>query len=166
MAGFDIPSLNFVECLELRNGNEDNDGLLSALDVNLSRSRDLQRSELSLEVGNVVLEVEKRLRDGQFDVIGCRGGSVSRSQDLAGSRRHAAEGDKVRVKQRQYVDPAALQAWKAGTKKKIEDGSRRSGPAAPSCLHFWAALPLDPSHAFTPLYRVRASDPSTVLSSE
>lgn len=96
--GVDIPSLDLLERLELGNGDEDDDGLLSTLDINFSGGGDLERSEVGLEVGNVVLEVEESLGDGQFNVIGGGRGSVSRSQDLADSRRHAIDYTEIRGK--------------------------------------------------------------------
>lgn len=56
-------ALDLVERLELGNRDEDDDGLLAALDVDLTRGRDLEGAQLGLEVGNVVLEVEERLSD-------------------------------------------------------------------------------------------------------
>lgn len=50
-----------MESLELGNGDEDNDGLLAALDVDLTSRRDLEGSKLGLELGNVVLEVQESL---------------------------------------------------------------------------------------------------------
>lgn len=56
-----LPLLDLVESLELGNGDEDNNGLLAALDVDLTSRRDLEGSKLGLELGNVVLEVQESL---------------------------------------------------------------------------------------------------------
>lgn len=53
----DAPGLNLMEGLELRDGDKDNNGLLAAADIDLPGSRDLQSVEFSLEIGNVVFEV-------------------------------------------------------------------------------------------------------------
>ena len=80
-----------MEGLELGDGDEDDDGLLSSLDVDLLGGRDLERSELRLELGNVVLEVEDRLGDSLLGLVGRGGGRVGGSLDLGGERRHAGQ---------------------------------------------------------------------------
>lgn len=76
------PLLDLVESLELGNGDEDDDGLLSTLDVELLGSRDLENSELRLELGNVGLEIEDGLSDGLLNLVGGSKGGVGRSLDL------------------------------------------------------------------------------------
>lgn len=53
-----LPLLDLVEGLELGNGDEDDNSLLAALNVNLLSGADLERSELNLELGDVGFEVE------------------------------------------------------------------------------------------------------------
>jgi hypothetical protein len=81
-----------VEGLELRDGDEDDDSLLSALDVDLLGGGDLEHSKLRLELGNVVLEVEDGLGDLLLDLVRSGGGSVGGPLDL-GSERH--NGDRA-----------------------------------------------------------------------
>lgn len=78
-------TLDLVESLDLGDGDEDNDGLLSSLDVDLAGSGDLERAELSLEIGNVVLEVEEGLGDQRLGGIGSGAGRVGGPEDLGGS---------------------------------------------------------------------------------
>lgn len=52
-----------MEGLDLGNGDEDDDGLLSTLDVDLLGGADLQLPQLGLEVWDILLEVEKSLGD-------------------------------------------------------------------------------------------------------
>lgn len=75
-------TLDLVESLDLGDGDEDNDGLLSSLDVDLAGSGDLERAELSLEIGNVVLEVEEGLGDQRLGGIGSGAGRVGGPEDL------------------------------------------------------------------------------------
>jgi len=82
------PLLDLVESLELRNGDEDDDGLLSTLDVDLLSGRDLESSKLSLELGNVVLEVEDGLGNSLLGLVRSGGGGVGSSLDLGGEGRH------------------------------------------------------------------------------
>lgn len=56
-------------------GDEDDDSLLAATDINFTGSRDLEGPELSLEFGDVVLEVDECLGDFSLNGIG---GSVRR----------------------------------------------------------------------------------------
>lgn len=76
------PLLDLVERLELGNGNEDDDGLLATADIDLAGSGDLERAELSLELGDVVFEVNQGLRDADLGLIGRSGGGVRRAEDL------------------------------------------------------------------------------------
>lgn len=57
------PLLDLVEGLGHGDRDEDNDGLLAALDVDLTGLGDLELTELRLEVRNVLLEVDKSLSD-------------------------------------------------------------------------------------------------------
>ena len=59
-----------MERLELRDGNKDDDGLLATTDIDLAGSRNLERSELSLELRNVVFEVNESLSDAGLSLIG------------------------------------------------------------------------------------------------
>ena len=76
------PLLDLVESLELGNRDEDDDGLLATTNVDLPGSGDLERAELSLELGDVVFEVNQGLRDRGFGLIGGGGGGVRRAEDL------------------------------------------------------------------------------------
>lgn len=75
-------TLDLVESLDLGDGDEDNDSLLSSLNVDLAGSGDLERAELSLEIGNVVLEVEEGLGDQRLGGIGSGAGRVGGPEDL------------------------------------------------------------------------------------
>jgi hypothetical protein len=79
-------TLDLVERLDLGNGDEDDDGLLAALDVDLAGRRDLERTELGLEVGDVVLEVEESLSDQRLGGIRSGAGRVGGPEDLGGDR--------------------------------------------------------------------------------
>lgn len=64
--------LNLVERFEQRDWDEDDDSLLASTDLDLSCSRDLQRSKVSLQIGDGRLEIVKRLSDGELGLIaGC-----------------------------------------------------------------------------------------------
>ena len=76
------PLLDLVESLELGNGDEDDDGLLATTDVDLAGSRDLEGPELSLELGDVVFEVNQGLGDRDLGLVGRGGGGVRRAEDL------------------------------------------------------------------------------------
>ena len=76
------PLLNLVESLELGDGDEDDDSLLAAADIDLAGSRDLEGAQLTLELGCAVLEVDDSLRDGSLSLIGGRPGRVGRAEDL------------------------------------------------------------------------------------
>lgn len=78
----DAPLLDLVESLQLRDRDEDNNRLLSATDINLTGSRDLEGTEFSLELGNVVFEVNERLSDAGLRLVGSGSGCVGRTEDL------------------------------------------------------------------------------------
>ena len=75
-------TLDLVESLDLGNRDEDDDSLLATLNVDLAGSRDLERAELSLEIGNVVLEVEESLSDQLLRGVRGSAGSVGGPEDL------------------------------------------------------------------------------------
>ena len=77
-----------MESLELGHGDEDDNSLLAALDVDLLGSGDLEGSELSLELGDVGLEVEDGLDNNGLSLSGRAGGGVGRSEDLVRDGRH------------------------------------------------------------------------------
>ena len=77
-----LPLLDLVESLELGHGDKDDDGLLAALDLDLLGARDLEGSELSLELGHVGLEVNESLSNNGLDLRGGAGGGVGRAEDL------------------------------------------------------------------------------------
>ncbi len=64
------PGQDLSERLELGDGNEDNNGLLSTTDVDLAGSRDLEGADLVLEIGDVVLDVNEGLCDHCFHLVG------------------------------------------------------------------------------------------------
>lgn len=74
--------LDLLEGFHLGDGNEDNNGLLATSYIDLTGSRDLEWSELSLQLGDVVLEVNQGLSDAGFGFIGGRRGRVCRAEDL------------------------------------------------------------------------------------
>lgn len=84
-------ALDLVESLDLGNGDEDDDSLLASLDVDLASGRDLERAELSLEVGNVVLEVEEGLSDQRLRGVRGSARSVSGPEDLHGREASVSE---------------------------------------------------------------------------
>ena len=63
-----VPGLDFLELLQLRHRDEDDDGLLSPTTVNLLGCGDVQLSELGLQVA-VDLQVEQCLADLLLDLI-------------------------------------------------------------------------------------------------
>ena len=76
------PLLDLVESLELRHGDEDDNGLLAAANVNFTGSRDLKGPKFGLELRDVVFEVNQRLRDAGLGLIGCGRRGVRRAQNL------------------------------------------------------------------------------------
>ena len=75
-------ALNFVEGLDLRNRYEDHNRLATTLDLNLTRSTDLERAEFSVQVRDVGLQVEDSLGNHELGLIGGGTRSVGRSQNL------------------------------------------------------------------------------------
>lgn len=71
-----------MESLELGHGDEDDDSLLAALNLDLLGAGDLEGSELGLELRDVGLEVEESLSDNGLNLVGGAGGGVSRAEDL------------------------------------------------------------------------------------
>ena len=71
-----------MESLELGHGDEDDDSLLAALDLDLLGAGDLEGSELGLELRDVGLKVNESLSDNGLDLGGGAGGGVSRAEDL------------------------------------------------------------------------------------
>ena len=76
------PLLNLVEGLQLRDGDKDDNGLLSATDIDFTGSGDLKGTELSLELGDVVFEVDQSLGDAGLCFIGVGSGGVGGTQNL------------------------------------------------------------------------------------
>jgi hypothetical protein len=75
-------TLDLVPRLELRDGNEHHDSLATALDVDLTSSRDLERAKIRLELAG--LEVDNGLGDELLS-LGRRGArSVGGAEDLGG----------------------------------------------------------------------------------
>ena len=77
-----LPLLDLVESLELRHGDKDDNGLLAALDLDLLGARDLEGSELGLELRDVGLKVNESLSDNGLDLRGGAGGRVGRAEDF------------------------------------------------------------------------------------
>lgn len=71
-----------MESLELGHGDEDDDSLLAALDLDLLGAGDLEGSELSLELRDVGLKVNESLSDNGLDLRGGAGGGVSSAENL------------------------------------------------------------------------------------
>ncbi len=107
-----LPLLDLVESLELGHGDEDDNSLLAALDLDLLGARDLEGSELSLELRDVGLEVKESLSDNGLDLRGGAGGGVSRAEDLLLDGSHGdymrTESVVARKQARGQVSQAAL----------------------------------------------------------
>lgn len=93
--------------LELRDGNKDDEGLATALDVDLASGRDLKRTKLSLEVGG--LEVEDGLSDKLLSLGGRGARSVGGAEDL---------GRLLRCRS------ARVSGWQTTTSKFARDSAR------------------------------------------
>ena len=78
----DAPGLNLVEGLELGDRNKDNNRLLATTNINLSGSRDLQRAEFSLEIGDVAFEVKQSLGDLDFGLVWGSGGRIGGAENF------------------------------------------------------------------------------------
>ena len=76
------PWLDFAERLQLWNWDKDDDSFLATSDVNFAGSRNLQGTELGLELGDVVLQVDKGLGETCFGLIRRCLGSVGGTRDL------------------------------------------------------------------------------------
>lgn len=76
------PLLHLAERLQLGDGDEDDDGLLSTADIDLASRRNLEGPELSLKLGHVVFQVNERLGDAGLYLIGRSGGRVGRAEDF------------------------------------------------------------------------------------
>lgn len=72
-----------MESLQLGNGDKDNNGLLAALDVDLTGRGDLEGSKLGLELRNVVLEVQESLGNLLLNLGGGSARSVGSAVRLA-----------------------------------------------------------------------------------
>jgi len=124
----DGPALDLVEGLDLGDRDEDDDGLLATLDVNLAGRRDLEGTELGLEVRDVVLEVEEGL--GDEGLRGVRRGArrVGGPEDLCvcslGSACCARRGCRARGRARRRT-LALTDCWRGCTR------TGRNGQHAP-----------------------------------
>jgi len=78
--------LDFVESLELRNRDKDDDSLLAALDFDFSCSRDLKRTKFALQVVDIVLQVNQSLADEQLSLGRWDSGGIGRTDDFTCSR--------------------------------------------------------------------------------
>lgn len=87
-----------MESLHHGHRDEDNDGLLSSLDIDLLGGRDGELGQLRLELGNVGLQVEDGLGDRLLDLVGGAGRGVGGSLDLGGVRSHLDVSRKRNVK--------------------------------------------------------------------
>ncbi len=77
-----------MEGLQHRDWDEDDNGLLSTLNINLLGSRDLEDLKLGLELWDVGLEVKDGLSNGLLDLGWGSGWRVSGSDDFGGVRSH------------------------------------------------------------------------------
>lgn len=76
------PLLDLVEGLQLGDGDKDNDGLLATAYVDFTSGRDLEGTELSLELGHVVLKVDDGLRNADLRLVRRGSRCVGRAEDL------------------------------------------------------------------------------------
>lgn len=80
--------LNSVEALKGRNGDKDDNSLLAVVDFNLLSRDELQRSQRSLEIRGVLLQLVKGSGDGRLD-LGRIGARWARGRNLVeGVSRH------------------------------------------------------------------------------
>jgi hypothetical protein len=82
------PGLDLVESLKHGHGDEDDNSLLSSLDVDLLGGGDGELLQLGLELGNVGLQVEDGLGNGLLDLIGGTGRGVGSSLNLGSVGSH------------------------------------------------------------------------------
>lgn len=80
-----------MERLGHGNRDKDHNGLLSALDIDLSSLGDLELSQLGFEVGDILFEVEESLSNLLLNLGGRGLGSVGGPQDFV-LVRHGARG--------------------------------------------------------------------------
>ena len=78
----DAPGLDLVEGLELGYGDKDDNGLLATTDINLPGSRDLQRVEFSLELGDIIFEINQSLGNLDFGLIWRCSGCICCAEDF------------------------------------------------------------------------------------
>ena len=77
------PLLNFVEGFQLRNRDEDNDGLFAATNVHLTGGRNLKDAKVAFEIRYIVFEVDQSLCNIFFNIIGSGTWSVGGTENLA-----------------------------------------------------------------------------------
>lgn len=73
-----------MEGLQLRNGDEDNNSLLSTTNIDFLSSRDLKGSEFGFELRDVVLQVDEGLGNIDFDALSSGAGSGGGTGDFGG----------------------------------------------------------------------------------
>ena len=78
----DEPCLNFVEGLQLWDGHKHDDRLFPTTHIHLACGGDLEGAQLHFEVGHAVLEIEERLRNGRFGLIGWGCWRIRRTNDF------------------------------------------------------------------------------------
>jgi hypothetical protein len=71
-----------MEGLQLWDGHEHNDRLFPPTHVHLACGRDLQGTQLHLEVGYAVLKINERLRNGRLGFIGWGSWRIRRTMDF------------------------------------------------------------------------------------
>jgi hypothetical protein len=77
-----LPRLNFVESLQLRNGHEQNDRLFTPAHVHLACGGNLKGTQLRLEVGHTVLEINQCLCDSDLCLVGWGCWRIRRTEDF------------------------------------------------------------------------------------
>lgn len=73
-----------MECLQLRDRHEDDDSLFASTNIDLTSGRDLEDTELGLELRHVVFEVNQSLGDLGLDLVGGGSGRIGGTEDLGG----------------------------------------------------------------------------------
>ena len=78
----DVPRLNFVEGLQLWDWHKHDDRLFPSTHIHLACGGDLQGTQLRLEVGHVVLEINERLSNSRLCLVGWGGWRICRTNNF------------------------------------------------------------------------------------
>lgn len=71
-----------MERLQLGHRDENDNCLLATTDINFAGSRNLEGSELSLEFGDIVFEINQSLCDARLGFVGACSGRIGSAEDL------------------------------------------------------------------------------------